>query len=110
MIFIFILKDVTPETIEEEVDMYETAVKWLKKRNISRIPLPDPCDKNIIELVVIALERLKESYDVDGQLNDVQKEDLALIEHAIKAPDEALSLFNHILQDYKEVCGYGFLF
>lgn len=59
------------------------------------------------QLLILALERLKENYSVNSRLNAIQREELGLIEQAYDNPHEALSrIKRHLLTQraFKEVC------
>lgn len=58
------------------------------------------------QLLILALERLKENYSVNSRLNAIQREELGLIEQAYDNPHEALSrIKRHLLTQraFKEV-------
>lgn len=60
------------------------------------------------QLLILALERLKENYSVNSRLNAIQREELGLIEQAYDNPHEALSrIKRHLLTQraFKEVGG-----
>lgn len=63
-------------------------------------------DYTYIQLLILALERLKENYSVNSRLNAIQREELGLIEQAYDNPHEALSrIKRHLLTQraFKEV-------
>ena len=49
-------------TAEEAVAIYTTTVHWLESRRFSPIPFPPLSYKHDTKLLILALERLKESY------------------------------------------------
>ncbi|RRT51649.1 hypothetical protein B296_00043431 [Ensete ventricosum] len=85
------LKDGPYITAEEAVVIYTTTAHWLESRKFSHIPFPPLWYKHDTKLLVLALERLKESYSVAVRLNQSQREELGLIEQAYDNPHEALS-------------------
>ncbi|KAH7665533.1 Pre-mRNA-processing-splicing factor 8 protein [Dioscorea alata] len=100
------LKDGPYVTQEEAVAIYTTTVYWLESRKFSPIPFPPLSYKHDTKLLILALERLKESYSVAIRLNQLQREELGLIEQAYDNPHEALSrIKRHLLtqQSFKEV-------
>lgn len=93
-------------TPEEAVAIYTTTVHWLESRKFSPIPFPPLSYKHDTKLLILALERLKESYSVAVRLNQLQREELGLIEQAYDNPHEALSrIKRHLLTQraFKEV-------
>ena len=105
------LKDGPYVTPEEAVAIWTTAVHWLESRKFSPIPFPPLSYKHDTKLLILALERLKESYTVSVRLNQMQREELGLIEQAYDNPHEALSrIKRHLLTQraFKEV-GIEFL-
>lgn len=101
------LKDGPYVTPEEGVAIYTTTVHWLESRKFSPIPFPPLSYKHDTKLLILALERLKESYSVAVRLNQLQREELGLIEQAYDNPHEALSrIKRHLLTQraFKEVC------
>lgn len=84
------LKDGPYITAEEGVSIYTMFVHWLESRKFTHIPLPPINYKHDMKLLTLALERLKEAYGVKSRLNQAQKEELTLIEHAFDNPHEAL--------------------
>lgn len=74
------LKDGPYVTPEEAVAIYTTTVHWLESRKFSPIPFPPLSYKHDTKLLILALERLKESYSVAVRLNQQQREELGLIE------------------------------
>ncbi|PIA30998.1 hypothetical protein AQUCO_05300078v1 [Aquilegia coerulea] len=93
-------------TPEEAVTIYTTTVHWLESRKFSPIPFPPLSYKYDTKLLILALERLKESYSVAVRLNQLQREELGLIEQAYDNPHEALSrIKRHLLtqRSFKDV-------
>ncbi|CAH8445402.1 unnamed protein product [Schistosoma guineensis] len=100
------LKDGPYVTAEEAVAIYTTTVHWLESRRFSPIPFPPLSYKHDTKLLILALERLRESYSVKNRLNQSQREELGLIEQAYDNPHEALSrIKRHLLTQraFKEV-------
>ncbi|XP_010430014.1 PREDICTED: pre-mRNA-processing-splicing factor 8A-like isoform X1 [Camelina sativa] len=100
------LKDGPYVTPEEALAIYTTTVHWLESRKFSPIPFPPLSYKHDTKLLILALERLKESYSVAVRLNQQQREELGLIEQAYDNPHEALSrIKRHLLtqRGFKEV-------
>ncbi|CAL9773912.1 unnamed protein product [Musa acuminata subsp. burmannicoides] len=100
------LKDGPYITPEEAVVIYTTTAHWLESRKFSPIPFPPLWYKHDTKLLVLALERLKESYSVAVRLNQSQREELGLIEQAYDNPHEALSRIKRHLSSqrvFKEV-------
>ncbi|KAL8138631.1 hypothetical protein V2J09_004632 [Rumex salicifolius] len=100
------LKDGPYVTPEEAVAIYTTTVHWLESRKFTPIPFPPLSYKHDTKLLILALERLKESYSVAVRLNQSQREELGLIEQAYDNPHEALSrIKRHLLTQraFKEV-------
>ncbi|CAJ2664774.1 unnamed protein product [Trifolium pratense] len=100
------MKDGPYVTPEEAVAIYTTTVHWLESRKFSHIPFPPLSYKHDTKLLILALERLKESYSVTARLNQLQREELGLIEQAYDNPHEALSrIKRHLLTQraFKEV-------
>ncbi|ESQ55973.1 hypothetical protein EUTSA_v10024184mg [Eutrema salsugineum] len=96
------LKDGAPVTSEEAVATYRTTVAWLEARKYSPIPFPPLSYKHDTKLLILALERLKESYGGDGRLNQQQREELGLIEQAYDNPHETLArIKRHLLTQRK---------
>ena len=101
------LKDGPYVTPEDGATVYTTTVHWLQSRKFSHIPFPPLSYKHDTKLLILALERLKESYSVAVKLNQLQREELGLIEQAYDNPHEALSrIKRHLLTQraFKEVC------
>lgn len=100
------LKDGPYITAEEAVAIYTTTVHWLESRKFSPIPFPPLSYKHDTKLLVLALEKLREAYSVQGRLNASQREELGLIEQAYDNPHEALSRIKRLLltqRAFKEV-------
>ncbi|KAL2919271.1 pre-mRNA-splicing factor 8 [Polyrhizophydium stewartii] len=100
------LKDGPYITAEEAVAIYTATVHWLESRKFSPIPFPPLSYKHDTKLLILALERLKESYSVQGRLNQSQREELGLIEQAYDNPHECLSRIKRLLltqRAFKEV-------
>ncbi|CAB4304759.1 unnamed protein product [Prunus armeniaca] len=100
------LKDGPYITPEEGVAMYTTTVHWLESRKFIHIKFPPLSYKHDTKLLILALDRLKESYAVAVRLNQHQREELGLIEQAYDNPHEALSrIKRHLLsqRSFKEV-------
>lgn len=100
------MKDGPYVTPEEAVAIYTTTVHWLESRKFSPIAFPPLSYKQDTKLLILALERLKESYSVAVRLNQLQREELGLIEQAYDNPHEALSrIKRHLLTQraFKEV-------
>lgn len=79
---------------------------------LKRAFLPRPLERYssfcflVGQLLILALERLKENYSVNSRLNAIQREELGLIEQAYDNPHEALSrIKRHLLTQraFKEV-------
>lgn len=100
------LKDGPYVSAEEAVAIYTTTVHWLESRKFSPIPFPPLSYKHDTKLLVLALEKLREAYSVQGRLNSSQREELGLIEQAYDNPHEALSRIKRLLltqRAFKEV-------
>ncbi|BFZ55441.1 pre-mRNA-splicing factor 8 [Savitreella phatthalungensis] len=91
------LRDGPYVTTEEAVAMYTSTVHWLESRKFQPIPFPPLNYKHDTKLLILALERLKEAYSVQGRLNQSQREELALIEQAYDNPHETLSRIKRLL-------------
>jgi len=99
-------KDGPYVSVEEAVAIYTTAVHWLENRGFAAIPFPPLSYKHDTKLLILALERLKESYSAASRLNQAQREELGLIEQAYDNPHETLSrIKRHLLtlRTFKEV-------
>ncbi|XP_049849432.1 pre-mRNA-processing-splicing factor 8-like [Schistocerca gregaria] len=93
------LKDGPYITGEEAVAIYTLTVHWLESRSFAFIPIPPASYKHDTKLLLICLERLKESYSVMSRLNESQREELSWIEHAYDNPHIALArIKRHLLQ------------
>lgn len=100
------LKDGPYVSPEEAVAIYTTTVHWLESRRFSPIPFPPLSYKHDTKMLILALERLREAYNVASRLNQSQREELALIEQAYNGPAETLSrIKRHLLTQraFKEV-------
>ncbi|KAJ2393526.1 pre-mRNA-splicing factor 8, partial [Coemansia sp. RSA 2611] len=100
------LKDGPYVSAEEAVAIYTTAVHWLESRRFSPIPFPPLSYKHDPKLLILALERLRESYSVQGHVNASQREELGLIEQAFDEPHVALQRIKRLLltqRAFKEV-------
>jgi pre-mRNA-processing factor 8 len=100
------LKDGPYISSEEAVAIYTTTVHWLESRKFAPIPFPPLSYKHDTKLLVLALERLKEAYNVSHRLNQSQREELGLVEQAYDNPHEALSrIKRHLLtlRSFREV-------
>ncbi|KAJ1818209.1 Pre-mRNA-processing-splicing factor 8, partial [Coemansia sp. RSA 2598] len=100
------LKDGPYVGAEEAVAIYTTAVHWLEARRFSPIPFPPLSYKHDPKLLVLALERLRESHAVQSHLNSSQREELGLIEQAFDNPHETLNRIKRLLltqRAFKEV-------
>lgn len=100
------LKDGPYVSAEEAVALYTATVHWLESRKFSPIPFPPLSYKHDTKLLILALERLKEAYSVQGRLNQSQREELSLIEQAYDNPHECLSRVKRLLltqRAFKEV-------
>lgn len=91
------LKDGPYISSEEAVAIYSATVHWLESRKFAPIPFPPLSYKHDTKLLVLALEKLKEAYSVQGRLNQNQREELALIEQAYDNPHETLSRIKRLL-------------
>lgn len=100
------LKDGPYVTPEEAVAIYTTTVHWLESRRFAPIPFPPLSYKHDTKLLLLCLERMRESYTAAVRLNQLQREELGLIEQAYDNPHEALSrIKRHLLTQraFKEV-------
>ena len=91
------LKDGPYCTPEEAVAIYSSMVHWLEARKFSPIPFPPLAFKHDTKMLVLALEGLKESYNVKARLNAAMREELALIEQAFDNPQETLVRIKRLL-------------
>lgn len=100
------LKDGPYVSAEEAVAIFTSTVHWLESRKFTPIPFPPLSYKHDTKLLILALERLREAYSVQGRLNQSQREELGLIEQAYDNPHEALSRIKRLLltqRAFKEV-------
>ncbi|KAL7751467.1 Pre-mRNA-processing-splicing factor 8 [Sorochytrium milnesiophthora] len=100
------LKDGPYVSAEEGIAVFSSTVHWLESRKFSPIPFPPLSYKHDTKLLILALERLKESYSVQGRLNASQREELGLIENGYDNPHNALSQIKRLLltqRTFKEV-------
>ncbi|CEP01163.1 unnamed protein product (mitochondrion) [Plasmodiophora brassicae] len=100
------LKDGPYISSEEAVAIYTTTVHWLESRKFSPIPFPPLSYKHDTKLLILALERLKESYAAKARLNQSQREELGLVEQAYDNPHDALNrIKRHLLtgRAFKEI-------
>ncbi|KAI9476840.1 NUC071 domain-containing protein [Coemansia mojavensis] len=100
------LKDGPYVSAEEGVAIYTTAVHWLESRQFRPIPFPPLSYKHDPKLLILALERLRESHSVQGHINSSQREELGLIEQAFDSPHETLARIKRLLltqRAFKEV-------
>ena len=99
------LKDGPYVSGEEAVAIYTTTVHWLEARKFCHMPFPPLNYKHDAKLLILALERLKETYNVKTRLNQLQREELGLIEQAYDNPHETLTrVKRHLLtqRSFKE--------
>ncbi|KAJ1673694.1 pre-mRNA-splicing factor 8, partial [Spiromyces aspiralis] len=100
------LKDGPYVSAEEAVAIYTTTVHWLESRKFSPIPFPPLSYKHDTKLLILALEKLREAYSVQGRMNSSQREELGLIEQAYDNPHETLNRIKRLLltqRAFKEV-------
>lgn len=100
------LKDGTYISPDEGVAIYITVFHWLESRRFEPIPFPPASYKHDTKLLLLALERLKDAYNVKSRLNQAQRVELALIEQAFDNPhDTLLKIKKSLLQQsaFKEV-------
>ena len=76
---------------KEGIAIHTMFTQWLESRKYVPVKFPPPHYKHDNRLLILALERLKEPYDVRGRLTGSQKEELRLIEEAFDNPQETLS-------------------
>ncbi|EGW33924.1 uncharacterized protein SPAPADRAFT_133535 [Spathaspora passalidarum NRRL Y-27907] len=91
---------------DEAVTIFQTMINWLESRKFSPIPFPPINYKHDTKLLILALEGLKSSYNVNSKLNSQQREELALIEQAYDNPHECLARIKKYLltqRIFKEV-------
>ncbi|PWZ00736.1 PROCN-domain-containing protein [Testicularia cyperi] len=104
------LKDGPYVSSDAAVSIYTSTVNWLEARRFQPIPFPPMSYKHDTKLLVLALERLKESYSVKGRLNQSQREELALIEQAFDNPHETLARIKRLLLTQRAFKEAGFEF
>ena len=85
------LKDGPYVTSDEAVAIYTSTVHWLESRQFTPIPFPPLNYKHDTKILILALERLKETYAAKSKLNQAEREELGLIEQAYDNPHEALA-------------------
>lgn len=84
---------------EEAIAIYTLTVHWLESRHFAFIPIPPSSYKHDTKLLLLALERLRETFSIMSRLNQAQREELAWIEQAYDNPHEALArIKRHLLQ------------
>ncbi|CAF1810014.1 unnamed protein product [Brassica napus] len=104
------LKDGPYVTSEEAVSIHRTTFHWLESRMFSPIPFPPLSYKHDTKILILALERLKESYGGAVRLNQQQREELGLIEQAYDNPHEALSRIKRLLLTQRNMKEVGIQF
>lgn len=95
---------------EEGSAILLTMVHWLESRKFKPIPFPPLSYKHDTKLLILALERIKETYMAKSRLNTEERTELSLIEAAYDNPHEALArIKRHLLTQraFKEV-GFEF--
>ena len=105
------LKDGPYVSAEEGAAIYNTAINWLESRHFSPIPFPPVQYKHDTKLLTLALERLRENYNSASRMNQLQRDELALIEHGFDNPHETLQQIKRYLMSqhvFKDV-GLQFL-
>ncbi|CAD7933629.1 unnamed protein product, partial [Amoebophrya sp. A25] len=93
-------------TGEEAVAIYTSVVHWLESRRFAPIQFPPINYKHDTKLLILALERLKETFGMKSRLNQQEREELGLIEQAYDNPHEALArIKRHLLtmRAFKEI-------
>ncbi|RLV89289.1 Pre-mRNA-splicing factor 8 [Spathaspora sp. JA1] len=91
---------------DEAVSIFQTMIHWLESRKFSPIPFPPINYKHDTKLLILALEGLKSSFNINSKLNSQQREELALIEQAYDNPHECLARIKKYLltqRIFKEV-------
>eukprot|EP00767_Chilomastix_cuspidata_P003217 gnl/Chilomastix_cuspidata/3332.p1 GENE.gnl/Chilomastix_cuspidata/3332~~gnl/Chilomastix_cuspidata/3332.p1 ORF type:complete len:3611 (-),score=172.86 gnl/Chilomastix_cuspidata/3332:1097-11722(-) len=78
-------------TKDEGVAVYMTMAHWLEARKFEPIPFPPPTYRHDMKLLTLALEKLKEMFSMNAQLNTIEREELALIEQSYDMPQEAVA-------------------
>ena len=91
------MKDGPYVSPEEAVAMYSLMVHWLEGRKFSPVPFPPLAYKHDTKMLILALEKLKESFNVKARLNASMREELALIEQAYDNPQETLTRIKRLL-------------
>lgn len=76
---------------EDAVVMYKTMANFLRERNFNGVIMFPPASSNDTKLLLLALEGLRDGYNMMGRLSNTQREELTLIEQAYDLPHEALS-------------------
>ncbi|KAF3586563.1 hypothetical protein F2Q69_00030481 [Brassica cretica] len=104
------LKDGPYVNSEEAVSIHTTTFHWLESRKFSPIPFPPLSYKHDTKILILALERLKESYGGAVRLNQQQREELGLIEQAYDNPHEALSRIKRLLLTQRNMKEVGIQF
>eukprot|EP01059_Diplonema_ambulator_P028161 TRINITY_DN46898_c0_g1_i1.p1 TRINITY_DN46898_c0_g1~~TRINITY_DN46898_c0_g1_i1.p1 ORF type:complete len:2356 (+),score=890.26 TRINITY_DN46898_c0_g1_i1:207-7070(+) len=100
------IKDGPYISSEEGVAIYTTMVNWLESRGYPAIQFPAASYKHDTKLLTLALERLKDAYNVKSRLNSSQREELGLVEEAYDNAHETLArIKRHLLTQraFKEV-------
>ncbi|GIQ85078.1 pre-mRNA-processing-splicing factor 8, partial [Kipferlia bialata] len=83
---------------EAAVGIYTQLAHWLEARRFKVIPMPKATYAHDTKILTLALEKLKETYNMGAKLTASQQEELALIEAAYDAPHETLArIKRHIL-------------
>ncbi|SPO42226.1 uncharacterized protein PSFLO_07709 [Pseudozyma flocculosa] len=104
------LKDGPYITSEAAVAIYTSTVHWLESRRFQPIPFPSLNFKHDTKILVLALEKLKESYSVKGRLNQSQREELALIKQAFDNPHETLARIKRLMLTQRAAKAVGIEF
>ena len=71
--------------------IFSMVTHWLESRKYVPVKFPPLSYKHDNRLLILALERLRDAYDVRGRLTGTQREELGLIEQAFDNPQETLS-------------------
>ena len=83
---------------EGGVPIYSTCVHWLESRRFTPVPFPPINYKHDTKLLILALERLKETFGMKSRLNASEREELGLIEQSYDSPHESLGrIKRHLL-------------
>ena len=98
------LKDGPYVSSEEAVAIYTTTVHWLESRKFAPIPFPPLSYKHDTKLLILALERLKETFGLNMKLTSNQREELGLIEKAYDNPHDTLSRIKRHLLTQRTWC------